>query len=53
MIYGCNDHLRRRGVTPTPFGQAPLRDALKYHAFRTVSTVKSLLTGSKRDDTAY
>jgi hypothetical protein len=33
-VYVFNDGLRRRGLTPTPFGRSPWRDALKYNLFR-------------------
>jgi hypothetical protein len=47
MIYGCNDRMRKWGITPTPFGASTVRDFLKYHAFRTVSGIKAWLPGSK------
>jgi hypothetical protein len=33
-VYAFNDGLRRRGVTPAPFGRSPWRDALKYNMYR-------------------
>jgi hypothetical protein len=33
-IYQSNAHLRKLGFKPTPLGQSPLRDSVKYHAFR-------------------
>src|SRR5262249_32320822 len=48
MIYGCNDRLRRWGLRPTPVGQAPLRDFLKYHAFRLIDGISGWLPGIKQ-----
>jgi ribosomal protein L16 Arg81 hydroxylase len=33
-VYVFNDGLRRRGLTPAPFGRCPWRDALKYNLYR-------------------
>ena len=34
MIYNVNSFLRRRGLNPTPVGQTPWKDTLKYQAHR-------------------
>jgi hypothetical protein len=47
MIYAVNDRLRQWGVLPTPFGQSPLRDLVKYHGFRFTSGVKAWWSGSE------
>jgi hypothetical protein len=41
-VYVFNEGLRRRGLTPTPFGRSPWRDALKYNLFRVWQRAKKL-----------
>jgi hypothetical protein len=36
-IYAVNHHLRRLGLRPAPFGVSPLRDGLKFHAYRALA----------------
>ena len=47
MIHSANAFLRRKGITPTTIGKAPLRDALKYQTYRTLSTAKMMLSGKQ------
>ena len=44
MIYNVNSFLRRRGLNPTPVGQAPWKDALKFQAHRVWRRTRRLLS---------
>lgn len=47
MIHSTNAFLRRKGINPSPIGQAPLRDTLKYQTYRALSGGKLLLAGKQ------
>ncbi len=42
LVYNVNSFLRRRGITPTPRGQSPWRDAMKYQAARILRRTRRL-----------
>ena len=44
-VYWCNNRLRQFFGRPSPPGQSPFRDELKFTAFRTIRGVKRLLVG--------
>ena len=46
-IYAVNHDLRRRGLRPSPFGRAPLRDALKYQSYRLWNSLSRLRSGKQ------
>ena len=43
VVYDVNDSLRRRGLSPAPYGQSTLRDSVKFHAFRAARRARRLL----------
>jgi hypothetical protein len=43
IVYDVNRSLRRRGFEPAPYGQSPLRDSVKYYAFRAARRARKLL----------
>ena len=43
MTHGVNAFLRARGLTPTPVGQSPWKDRLKYQAYRAVRKTRKML----------
>lgn len=43
MVYNVNSLLRRRGLNPTPVGQAPWKDSLKFQAHRIWRRTRRLL----------
>ena len=45
MIYNVNSLLRRHGLNPTPVGQSPWKDALKFQAHRTWRRARRLFSG--------
>ncbi len=42
LVYNVNSFLRRRGISPTPRGQSPWRDTLKYQAARMLRRTRRL-----------
>jgi hypothetical protein len=48
-IYACNHYLRRRGLTPTPFGHSAVRDFVKHQTFRLWSGLKSCNPWRRRE----
>ena len=46
IVYNVNGRLRKRGFNPAPYGQSPLRDSVKYNAFRVVRRARRLLGAS-------
>lgn len=47
VVYKMNHYLRGRGFTPTPAGTSPLRDGLKFNAYRLLRRVRGLLGRGK------
>jgi hypothetical protein len=47
MIHRANAFLRRSGLKPTPIGKSPLRDTLKYQAYRTITGAKLKFSGGE------
>lgn len=43
IVHGVNARLRRRGITPSPFGHSPVKDYAKFFAFRLERRAKRAL----------
>jgi hypothetical protein len=43
IVYTTNAYLRKRGLTPVPYGQSDWRDTAKYFSYRAVRRAKHLL----------
>jgi hypothetical protein len=43
MVYKVNHYLRKRAINPRPYGQSPLIDSAKFHAFRAARRTHSLV----------
>jgi hypothetical protein len=52
-VYAVNHRLRRAGLTPTPFGRSPLRDALKYRGYRLWNALSPLFRRRRAPDPAH
>jgi hypothetical protein len=48
-IYAVNHFLRRRGLTPKPFGKSGLRDFVKHQGYRVLSGLKAFLPGKNKE----
>ena len=46
-VYCANAYLRRKGLNPTPYGLAPLRDSTKFYALHAWRRAKKLLVNYK------
>jgi hypothetical protein len=53
FLYRVNASLRRRGLTPSPVGQSPLRDALKFYGFQALRPMKALFGGAQSKGRRY
>lgn len=42
IVYTVNSYLRKRGLSPAPYGRSPVRDSIKYNSYRALRRARFL-----------